>query len=48
MSAPHADLEVDGNEFRELGDFGGEIVLDDPPEDAHANWEPDEDLHLNL
>ncbi|WP_331751512.1 hypothetical protein OID55_42175 (plasmid) [Streptomyces sp. NBC_00715] len=39
------DLDLENEEFRELGsDFNDEVVFDDPPEDFYANWEPDPDL----
>lgn len=37
-------LEVGNEEFRELGELGDEIVLDDAPEDFYAGWEPDHEL----
>ncbi|WP_307128646.1 hypothetical protein [Streptomyces sp. B1I3] len=35
------DLEVKNDESWEVGDLSNEVVLDDPPEDFYANWEPD-------
>ncbi|MFJ5050453.1 hypothetical protein [Streptomyces sp. NPDC088719] len=37
------DLEVEHEEFWELGDLSDEVELDDSPEDFYADWEPDPD-----
>lgn len=39
------DLEIENEEFWEMGDLGDEVILDDPPEDVYADWEPDEDFY---
>lgn len=38
------DLDVENEEFWELGDLSDEVVLDDPPEVFYENWEPDYDF----
>ncbi|WP_329529701.1 hypothetical protein OG568_48280 (plasmid) [Streptomyces sp. NBC_01450] len=34
-------IDVENEEFWELGDLGDEVILDVPPEDFYVNWEPD-------
>lgn len=41
------DLDVESEEFWELGDLSDEIVLDESPENFYADWEPDLDLIPN-
>ncbi|MFE5494128.1 hypothetical protein ACFQ7Z_29805, partial [Streptomyces virginiae] len=35
------DLDVENEEFWQLGDLGDEVELSDSPEDFYGNWEPD-------
>ncbi|MFF5147544.1 hypothetical protein ACFY6U_48885 [Streptomyces sp. NPDC013157] len=35
------DLDVENEEFWQLGDLGDEVELSDSPEDFYGNWQPD-------
>lgn len=39
------DLDIEGEDFWELGDLTNEIALEQDPADYYADWEPDEDLY---